>query len=199
MSDLACDNDDSDGEIQEKTVNKAVKRNTNKVRVSPAERRRPLIPLSNEDQEAFERPTDGLAVNEPKNAAQDHKVIADKKRVVIKSDEDKELTSSTQKKATNKNVVGAATDADEDEIKQRILTFLREAGDYVPTLDIAREIYGPKSTAKMVNPLLYRMLSLKLLQKQAEDNGAKPRWKVTSSGKTSTKHSLLPADNSESD
>jgi hypothetical protein len=69
---------------------------------------------------------------------------------------------------------------------EAIVQFVREhTQEEVPTLVIARQFNGPKATRKTINPILYRLQREGKLEKVCEDNGAKPRWKIPSSLKTS--------------
>lgn len=49
----------------------------------------------------------------------------------------------------------------------------------LPTLEIAKRIFGPDATTKQVNPLLYSLLARHDVEKITEENGSKPRWKLS--------------------
>jgi hypothetical protein len=58
----------------------------------------------------------------------------------------------------------------------RIVAFLRAKADYVKTLAVAKQFYGPAATCKLVNRQLYQLEKQKRVAKVAEENGANPRW-----------------------
>ena len=60
--------------------------------------------------------------------------------------------------------------------EQEVLSMLSKK--LIPTLQISKALYGPKATAKNVNPLLYGLEKKGLIKKIAEANGAKPRWSL---------------------
>jgi hypothetical protein len=62
--------------------------------------------------------------------------------------------------------------------KAKVVDYLKGKDDWVPTLDIAKEIKGKKASTKDINPLLYAMKDEGLLEKMAEANGSKPRWRL---------------------
>lgn len=47
----------------------------------------------------------------------------------------------------------------------------------IPTLRIAKCVFGKNATTKQINPLLHRMEKEGLLKKITKENGADPRWK----------------------
>lgn len=45
-----------------------------------------------------------------------------------------------------------------------------------PTLDIAKEVFGPAATCKMANSYLYHLQKMNFVNKICEENGKNPRW-----------------------
>jgi len=68
-----------------------------------------------------------------------------------------------------------------DSIHGQILDYLEGKNDPVRTIDIAKQVYGPKATKKSINPSLYRLQKEGKIVKIAEENGANPRWKLVMS------------------
>lgn len=62
--------------------------------------------------------------------------------------------------------------------QDKVIEFLKSEGSLVPTLKIAKAIHGPKATCKLINPLLYTMMSKGIVAKEAGDNGKNPHWKI---------------------
>jgi len=60
----------------------------------------------------------------------------------------------------------------------KIVEYLTEIGDFVPTLEIAKGLYGPTASKKMINPTLYKLERQGIIEKTALENGAQPRWKI---------------------
>ena len=61
---------------------------------------------------------------------------------------------------------------------EKILRFLAEKKEPVPTLVIAKQIFGDTAVAKMINPLLYSLAKQGKIVKTSESNGTKPRWSL---------------------
>lgn len=62
-------------------------------------------------------------------------------------------------------------------MRDKILAFLKDQNDFVPTLQVSKAVVGKSGTCKMVNPVLYALLKENLVSKITESNGSKPRWK----------------------
>jgi hypothetical protein len=65
-----------------------------------------------------------------------------------------------------------------DKQSELVLEFLKSKTDYMKTIDIAKNFYGPKGTSKDINPLLYKLQSKKQITKTCNENGTEPKWKV---------------------
>jgi len=48
----------------------------------------------------------------------------------------------------------------------------------VPTLEISKEVFGKGATKKMINKHLYALERIGQLEKVAEEDGTKPKWKI---------------------
>ena len=68
------------------------------------------------------------------------------------------------------------------EIKPAITAHLRKVGDYVPTQELLVQLQTdfPELDRKGLNSALYSLSKDKIVEKQAEPNGTKPRWKLSS-------------------
>lgn len=66
---------------------------------------------------------------------------------------------------------------DREYIQLQILTFLQDK-DFTSTLEISKAVFGKGSTKKMINTHLYSLLKQGQVEKQAEDDGTKPQWKI---------------------
>lgn len=64
------------------------------------------------------------------------------------------------------------------ELQEQILQILIDSGKYLPTITIAKEIFGAKGRTSEVNPSLYKLSAMKLVKKKCEDNGGNPQWKA---------------------
>jgi len=63
-------------------------------------------------------------------------------------------------------------------VREKIIEFLKEKSDPVPTLAISKEIHGSKGTKKMINPDLYALQREGILVKTTNENGGRPRWSL---------------------
>jgi len=61
---------------------------------------------------------------------------------------------------------------------EQIINYLRDKSEPIPTLNIAKFVFGKDATTKEVNPTLYKMASQGLITKIANENGSKPRWSL---------------------
>lgn len=61
-------------------------------------------------------------------------------------------------------------------LDQKIIKYLQTVDEPTRTIDIAKNIIGPKATKKDVNPTLYAMERQGLVVKTAKENGGDPRW-----------------------
>lgn len=66
-----------------------------------------------------------------------------------------------------------------DEVPTKILEYLLECDEEVPTLQISKYVFGDKATKKMVNKYLYALEKEGSVVKSSEENGTKPKWRVT--------------------
>jgi len=64
-----------------------------------------------------------------------------------------------------------------DSIVTEILSILSTRSE-VPTLEIAKAVYGSKASARMINPILYSLERERKVVKISEANGTKPRWSL---------------------
>jgi hypothetical protein len=64
--------------------------------------------------------------------------------------------------------------------KKQVLEYFAVQNDYVKTLDIAKRFYGPKASRKDINSILYSLQKDGKIQKQCEENGTNPKWKISS-------------------
>ncbi len=60
-------------------------------------------------------------------------------------------------------------------LQERILVYLQD-GSAVATLAIAKACCGKKATKRNVNPALYALARVNLVEKQCDANGTRPRW-----------------------
>jgi hypothetical protein len=74
-----------------------------------------------------------------------------------------------------------------------ILDFITSQKELVSTLSIAKHIFGPKATASMINPYLYRLEKEGSIYKTANADGSKPRWSIN----TETEESSSSEDEDE--
>jgi hypothetical protein len=82
----------------------------------------------------------------------------------------------------------------EEELKTRLVDLVRASTAPVPTLTLARAVYGPTATRKLVNPALYSLERKGVLRKVAEDNGTNPRWLLAAPAtQPPTAQPVLPA------
>lgn len=65
-----------------------------------------------------------------------------------------------------------------EDIKNRVLKYLEDRDEAVPTIEIAQHIYGKGATRKMINKELYELARKNLISKESEENGTKPRWAI---------------------
>lgn len=65
-----------------------------------------------------------------------------------------------------------------DSTSKQILEYLEGKKEPVRTIEIAKQVCGPKATKKSINPSLYRLQREGKVEKVAEKNGANPRWKL---------------------
>jgi hypothetical protein len=75
---------------------------------------------------------------------------------------------------------GAPQEADTDNIKTRLLDILGQANQPVPTLELARQVFGRGASKKMVNPALYSLLRHGRVRKFADERDVNPRWEINS-------------------
>lgn len=64
-------------------------------------------------------------------------------------------------------------------VEMQVLGHLRDIRDEdaaIPTLNIAKAVFGPHATCKDVNALLYSLRRRGLVDKVCMANGSKPRW-----------------------
>jgi len=61
-------------------------------------------------------------------------------------------------------------------IHDSILEVLEFSEEPVPTLKIARHVFGKGSSKKAVNRYLYALEKEGVLEKLCDDDGTKPRW-----------------------
>lgn len=66
----------------------------------------------------------------------------------------------------------------ENDIFNSIIEMLKSEDEPVPTLKIARCVFGEKATKKSVNRYLYIMEKDNLVVKTCEENGSKPKWSL---------------------
>lgn len=66
----------------------------------------------------------------------------------------------------------------QDAVEEKLLLFLAEADEPIPTLKIARALFGPSATRKTINPILYKMEKRHLIVKTCEKDGTKPHWTI---------------------
>lgn len=66
---------------------------------------------------------------------------------------------------------------DNEYIQLQILTFLQDK-DFTPTVEISKAVFGKGATKKMINTHLYSLLRQGQLEKESEEDGTKPRWKI---------------------
>lgn len=64
----------------------------------------------------------------------------------------------------------------DEELKSRLIAVLRRSNQPVPTLTIAREVYGPGASKKTVNPALYSLAREGRVYKIADERDVNPRW-----------------------
>lgn len=90
----------------------------------------------------------------------------------------------------------------DEELKTRLVELVRQSSQPVLTLTLARAIYGPTATRKMVNPALYALERKGLLHKMAEENGTNPKWILGSTASarptTTAAPSVTPAPAAQS-
>lgn len=67
---------------------------------------------------------------------------------------------------------------DSEYIQMQIITFLQDK-DFTPTLEISKAIFGKGATKKLINKHLYSLQREGQVEKIAEENGTKPRWKLS--------------------
>lgn len=67
---------------------------------------------------------------------------------------------------------------EEDTIRDLIVEVLQYEEEPVPTLQIARHVFGDKATKKSVNRYMYAMEKDGLVEKTCEENGSKPKWSL---------------------
>jgi hypothetical protein len=72
---------------------------------------------------------------------------------------------------------GAQALSDND-IKARLLDILSQANQPVPTLELARQVFGRGASKKMVNPALYSLLRHGRVNKLADERDVNPRWEL---------------------
>ena len=58
-----------------------------------------------------------------------------------------------------------------------LFTHMTDAQSTLPTLAIAKAIFGKEGTTKMINPHLYEMEKAGLLVKVTDEKGNNPRWR----------------------
>jgi hypothetical protein len=97
------------------------------------------------------------------------------------SDSSASNRSSDAPESTSQPDIPALPD---DELRTRLVEHVRQSTQPVPTLALARAVYGPQATRKMVNPALYSLERKGVLRKVAEDNGTNPRWVLGSTAPT---------------
>lgn len=79
-----------------------------------------------------------------------------------------------------------SVDKDEQDIEYiqlQIVSFLQmkkeeKEEEAVPTLEISKAVFGKGATKKMINKHLYALERAGQVEKIAEEDGTKPRWKV---------------------
>lgn len=67
-------------------------------------------------------------------------------------------------------------------LKPAVTAHLRRAGDFVLSSDLLKslqEVYTDLDR-RTLNQVLYALSREKIIEKQAEDNGTRPRWKLNS-------------------
>jgi hypothetical protein len=62
--------------------------------------------------------------------------------------------------------------------ENKVINYLSERNEPVPTLEISRYVHGKTATRKDINPLLYKMEREKIIVKTAEPDGTNPRWSL---------------------
>lgn len=65
----------------------------------------------------------------------------------------------------------------------KILEFLKDKETDTQTLIISKHIYGKNASRKTINPTIYEMSKNGLVEKECNQNGGDPKWKITQKGK----------------
>lgn len=63
-----------------------------------------------------------------------------------------------------------------ERLKTQLLGILRRSRQPVPTLELARAVYGPSASKRMVNPSLYSLLSQGRVSKITDIGDVNPHW-----------------------
>ncbi len=126
------------------------------------------------EEEAKTKPE--IAEPKTKNAVAKQTKEGPKKKVSLDDSDEKIVKKKPLVKKTPKLVQTPSQMA--IEVKSRIVDFLTDRAEFVPTIEIAKHIYGDKATRKMVNKELYGLLKTGTVEKQAEENGTNPHWKI---------------------
>lgn len=79
--------------------------------------------------------------------------------------------------------------------RDNIISFLSEHDKPVATLAISKHIFGPKGTAKDVNPMLYALEKEGYIVKTTDSAGTKPHWFLTNNTlmRPDTEKKMTPA------
>jgi hypothetical protein len=100
---------------------------------------------------------------------------------------DSDESTATEKNEPARPEIPALPD---EELRTRLVELVCQSTQSVPTLTLARAIYGPQATRKLVNPALYSLERKGVIRKVAEENGTNPRWIL---GSTAPALALAPA------
>ena len=129
-------------------------------------KRRRLIPKNTEsdDEAPVKKPSDDNSDTDPVAPPKKRKTDSDDEPTIKKMKKTDESTTKKKKKPVNDSLSAEET---------RVLEVLKKAGDFVPVRKLAKDL---ELTKKEANQLLYPLLNKKLVKKEAEDDGTKPRW-----------------------
>lgn len=65
------------------------------------------------------------------------------------------------------------------DVSVAVLDYLAGYNEPVRTIHIAREMFGPQSTRKDINPTLYKLEKMGQISKTANENGGDPKWSLS--------------------